>query len=148
MSEPRDALQERKKTLAQKNGRSEERPEVQEVKRPGKGGGLAIEIAIPRCNNMKKLGPVCKTQSITSLQTKRRRNPGKILSQNVPDFGSSAASFSNCAVHHQPKIWLTRRDSSRISQVIGRNRQKSRVASAAISAAEEAGDTDGRCCVV
>jgi len=46
-----------------KNGRSEERPSSGR-KRPGRAAALQSKIAIPRCNNMKKLSLVCNTQCI------------------------------------------------------------------------------------
>jgi hypothetical protein len=43
---------------------------------PRKGGGLAIEIAIPRCNNMPKPELVCKMK-VSIFRAKGRRNIGK-----------------------------------------------------------------------
>jgi hypothetical protein len=52
------------KDQGKKNGRSEERPSSGR-KRPGRAAASQSKIAIPRCNNMPKLGFVYKGQSIT-----------------------------------------------------------------------------------
>jgi len=75
---PQDTKDPRKK-----NGRSEERPSSGR-KRPGRAAASQSKIAIPRCNNMKKLHFVCKAQSITILD-KTPQKPWKNLSQ-LPGF--------------------------------------------------------------
>jgi len=77
----RDALRTQK--TSQKNGRSEERPSSGR-KRPGRAAASQSKIAIPRCNNMKKLQCVCKAQSITILD-KTPQKPWKNMS-HLPGF--------------------------------------------------------------
>jgi hypothetical protein len=67
------------KDRRKKNGRSEERPSSGR-KRPGRAAASQSRIAIPRCNNMKKLPFVCKAQSITILD-KTPQKAWKKLSQ-------------------------------------------------------------------
>ena len=115
-----------------KNGRSEERPSSGR-KRPGRAAASQSRIAIPRCNNMKKLRLVRKEQSITILDKtpqKRWKKPSQL-----PDFSSNAASFSTVATQH-----CVQRLTRQIHHTVASTQQKIRAKQ--LSPAEvEAGDT-------
>src|SRR4051812_35453250 len=127
------------KRPAEKNGRSEERPSSGR-KRPGRAAASQSKIAIPRCNNMKKLRPVCKAQSITILD-KTPQKPWKNMSQ-LPGFWLFCCLLQHLCDAIIVNI-LNAADSSHCRDCATKESRGS-----AIPQLKRLETPDGRCCVV